>query len=115
LLIRAGSTAARYFTIIIIKEDDDLRGRAPGETAALLAKGAMSTGMDKQRLLVVREERTAVQQALSMTQPGDLVVIFYEEIERVLQEVMSQQGSLSTQPLENGSHSENISKPALFP
>jgi cyanophycin synthetase len=114
LLIKAGSTAARYFNTIIIKEDDDLRGRAPGETATLLAKGALSTGMDKQRLLFVREERTAVQQALSMTQPGDLVVIFYEEIERVLHEVMSHQGSISIQSLENGRCSENISKPALF-
>ncbi|HLT48394.1 MAG TPA: cyanophycin synthetase [Rubricoccaceae bacterium] len=80
LLIEAGRTAARAFGHLVLSEDRDLRGRAPGEVIALLRRGAedAAPGVPVE---VVPDEREALRSVLDRVRAGALAVCFYEELE----------------------------------
>jgi len=80
---QAGRAAARGFERIIIKEDQDLRGRRRGEIAELLRAAAMSEAPECE-CQVVLDETEALRIALSEIEPGEVVVIFYEKLDPVL-------------------------------
>jgi cyanophycin synthetase len=88
LIVSAGRTAAGYFERLIIKEDDDLRGRKSGDVAKLLLHGATEAGLAADKITLEHDERTAVQSALAMARDGDLVVVFYEKLDSVLGEIL---------------------------
>lgn len=87
VIANIGRIAGRGFDLIVIKEDDDRRGRKSGETAELLRQGVLSTGFDPQNILIVLPESSAVMAALRLAKSDDLVVIFYEDYDTVLQTV----------------------------
>lgn len=89
LIVMAGEAAGRSFDLLLIKEDEDLRGRSPGETAILLQQGSRNAGVAHDRISIEANERLAVQKALRLARPGDLVVVFYEKLEAVLSEIDS--------------------------
>lgn len=96
VIANIGRIAGRGFDMIVIKEDNDLRGRKPGETAELLRQGVISTGFDPQKILIVLPEADAVRTALRLAKPEDLVVIFYEDYDIVIQAVeLFKAGSVS--------------------
>src|SRR5262245_7002638 len=74
-----GSLAAGAFDEIIVREDRNLRGRAPGATATLVADGvreAREKGAARTiRVDKVLDELTAARTALRRANPGDLVVM----------------------------------------
>jgi cyanophycin synthetase len=81
-----GRVAARYFDDIIIREDDNPRGRKRGETAQLVMEGvheAMRKGARAGNVEIVVEEPAAVRRALYRSRPGDLVVLCIDHPERV--------------------------------
>ncbi len=82
---KVGFIAGRGFERIIIKEDSELRGRAPGEVAELLKRGAMDAGMSSESIDIVLQETAALKKALAIAVPGDLVVVFFEKLEPILQ------------------------------
>jgi cyanophycin synthetase len=84
VIIKIGRIAGRGFDYIYIKEDNDLRGRGPGETAGLLQQGVLEAGLAADRVKLVLPEEDAVAAALSAAEQGDLVVIFYEKYEKVM-------------------------------
>jgi cyanophycin synthetase len=71
--------AARVFDVFIAKEDHDRRGRAPGEVAALLAEGARRAGLSADNVFEKPHEADAIDFAMSMAEPNDLVVVFADE------------------------------------
>ncbi|NLI60330.1 MAG: cyanophycin synthetase [Clostridiales bacterium] len=79
-----GSIAASIFDRIIIKEDRDLRNRREGEVAKLLEEGALSQGMGKDRMETILSETVALEKAMAQASAGDLIVIFYEELDPIL-------------------------------
>ncbi len=79
-----GRVAGCGFEYLFIKEDTDLRGRQPGETAELLRRGALEAGIPAERITTIFAEDAAVQAALSAAMPGDLIVVFYEKYDKVL-------------------------------
>ena len=92
-----GALAAGAFDEIIVREDKNLRGRAPGETAANVIEGvraakaagtARATRADK-----VLEEMTAVRTALRRAIPGDLVVACVDDAIAVYREAMAATGA----------------------
>lgn len=86
-IINLGRSAGRGFDYIVIKEDHDLRGRRPGEVAALLKRGVLEAGFPDEHLEIVSPEGAAVQRALSLAGDGDLVVIFYEKYLTVMEAI----------------------------
>ena len=92
-----GAIAATAFDEIIVREDKNLRGRAPGETATNVIEGvraakasgsARATRADK-----VLEEMTAVRTALRRAIPGDLVVCCVDDAIGVYREAMAAAGA----------------------
>ncbi len=87
IIVRFGREAGQGFDRLFIKEDADLRGRQPGETAALLVQGALEAGFDTERVTIILDEREAVAAALDQAEQGDLVAVFYEQYGIVLETI----------------------------
>jgi len=83
VIINIGRIAGRGFDYIYIKEDKDRRGRERGATAALLQQGVLET-LPPDRVEIILDEAAAVTQAITQAQPGDLVVVFYEDYQAVM-------------------------------
>ena len=85
-----GAVAAAHFDVLIVREDDQLRGRERGSTSTLVAEGvrrAMAEGARCKQVEVVLEEIDAVRHALSRANRGDLVVICVDQHGRVMSEL----------------------------
>ncbi len=92
-----GAIAAGAFDEIIVREDKNLRGRAPGETATNVidgVRGAKTAGTSRTtRADKVLEEMTAVRTALRRAIPGDLVVCCVDDAIGVYREAMAAAGA----------------------
>lgn len=86
-VLRIGELAGRSFDRLIIKEDRELRGRDPLEVANLLQKGAIQSGMDKQHIEIIPEETEALENAMSKACKGDLICVFFEKLEPLVEVV----------------------------
>jgi cyanophycin synthetase len=91
-----GYLAASAFDEIVIREDKNLRGRPPGETAANVAAGAKAARTDGTGRVAkvdkVLQEETAVRVALRRASPGDLVVVCADDAVNVYREAMALAG-----------------------
>ncbi len=89
---QAGRAAAQGFHRLIIKEDEDLRGRDSGEVANLLYKAARAVipGIECH---IVLNEAEALRQAIRELEPEEMVVIFYETLE-VVQKLLTEAGAV---------------------
>ncbi len=91
-----GALAASAFDEIIVREDKNLRGRAPGESASNVADGvrtARANGARTTRAEKILEEMTAARTALRRANPGDLVVMCVDDAIGVYREAMAAAGS----------------------
>ena len=78
-LRRAGELCAK-FDHVIIKEDEDTRGRQAGGIAALVKEGLLSGGLDEPNIEIILREQEAVQRGLAMVAPDDILVVLADEI-----------------------------------
>lgn len=72
---------------VIIKEDDDLRGRTPGEVARLMAEGLREGGMQGDCIDTELDELAAVDRAIREAREGDLVMVLADKVPPVLAHV----------------------------
>jgi cyanophycin synthetase len=85
-----GSVAAEHFDVVVVREDEALRGRQRGETSALVAEGvrlSMAAGARCKQLEVIPDEIAAVRHAMSRSNPGDLVVVCVDKHPVVMAEL----------------------------
>jgi cyanophycin synthetase len=91
-----GAIAAGAFDEVIIREDKNLRGRPPGETAGNVIEGVRAARAEGRaraaRAEKVLDEMTAVRTALRRAMPGDLVVCCVDDAIGVYREAMSASG-----------------------
>jgi cyanophycin synthetase len=98
-----GEVAAEHFDYVIVREDESLRRRKRGETAALVAEGvrrAMDRGVRCKQLEVIHDEIQAVHHAMSRANRGDLLVVCVDKHPAVMAELenwspMAQAGATS--------------------
>ncbi len=83
-MIEVGSICAGIFDKIYIKEDKDLRGRKQGEVAGHLLEGLKQEAFPQTRIEIEYDETKALYKAMMTARPGDLIVIFYENLQPVL-------------------------------
>ena len=69
---------------VIVKEDADRRGRAPGEVSGLVIEGLREGGMHGDQIEVVEDELDAVSRAVAELGEGDLVVVLADDVPAVL-------------------------------
>jgi cyanophycin synthetase len=98
--IKLGKIAGESFDYIYIQEDKDLRGRNPGEIPRLMELGALSAGKSRESIKIILSETDALEAAINNSRPGDLIVVFYEELEGVL-EVIRKNQSISSKGQED--------------
>ena len=84
-MVEAGAIFAKTFTRLYIKEDKNLRGRDPGEVADIFYNTLINEGVDKAQVDIVYSELEALKAAVADARNGDLIVVFYEEFEPVLE------------------------------
>ncbi len=85
-----GWIVACHFNEVMIREDDNLRGRPPGQLATLVAQGvqtAIDCGASCQFVEPVLNEIAAVKAALTRAQPGDIVALCVEDATRAWQHI----------------------------
>lgn len=81
--ITLGKLSAGMFDRILIKEDDDTRGRPRGDGAALILQGIESAGQPIAHETILNETQ-AINTALDSAPKGSLVVIFPESVTRAI-------------------------------
>jgi cyanophycin synthetase len=79
---------AGVFDHVIVRRDDNPRGRAPGEIAGLLRQGLLEAGMAPEHISHIEDEPEAVEAAMQACGPGDLLVIFGDQIARCWKQVI---------------------------
>lgn len=84
LIAHAGRVAARGFHRLIVREDQDLRGRERGAVAQILCDAALDEAPETE-CQVVLDESEALQHAVRTMQHGEVVVVFYEKLEPLRQ------------------------------
>jgi cyanophycin synthetase len=86
-----GAVAARFFDVLVIREDQRLRGRRSGEAAALILEGAraaQTAGAARVRQIeTVLDEVTAVRHCVARANPGDIVVLCVDQHAKVVAEL----------------------------
>lgn len=82
--VRVGQLCGESFNHIIIKEDKDLRGREAGETAKQLMNGCVIGGIDKSNVLIELSEEEALRKAILMAQQEDIIAVFYEDYNGII-------------------------------
>ncbi len=81
--------AAGWCDYYICRRDDQLRGRRPDEVPLLLCEGLRSAGVPAERISVVPSEADATLTALGTARPGDLLLLFADNLERTWQQVVT--------------------------
>jgi cyanophycin synthetase len=91
-LIELGALSATFFEQIIVKEDDDTRGRPRGNAAELIVQGIHKVATDADAPLphsIRLDETEAIEWALDHAPENALVVIFPESVSRAIELIMS--------------------------
>lgn len=78
-----GKLSAEIFDRIIVKEDDDTRGRPPGEAAQLIVQGILESGKTLPYTVLINETE-AVNTTLDQAPASSLVVILPETVSRAI-------------------------------
>lgn len=82
-LILLGKISAEIFDQIIIKEDEDPRGREPGEVADLISKGICQANPNMMYELIL-QEAAAIESALNRATSNNLVVVFPDKVNQAI-------------------------------
>jgi cyanophycin synthetase len=82
-IIEAGRLSARL-DHVVVKEDNDLRGRERGEIANLLTRGLHDGGMRPEEIETVYDEADAIRRTIARLDEDDLMVVYADKVSRAL-------------------------------
>lgn len=78
---------AKDFDHLILRRDDDTRGRGPTEVPDMMAAELRRIGVDESRFEIIADEEAAVDRALALGARGDLLLIFGDKISRCWKQI----------------------------
>jgi cyanophycin synthetase len=111
-----GAVAARYFDVLVVREDLKLRGRPRGEVADIVSAGARAAieagGVRCRSVETVLEEVRAVRSCLARANTGDVVVLCVDQHAEVMAELET-----ATRSAQAGAHTgrDSVGDPDLDP
>ncbi len=79
---------AGKFDHYICRRDDALRGRDGDEVPRIIAKALIAEGVPEEAVVTIPDEQQAVDAALRMGQPGDLVLVFADALTRSWKQII---------------------------
>ncbi len=83
-----GELCAKSFEKIYVKEDIDLRGRKRGQVAELIESSIINSGAKRENVEIVLSETEALKKAMLDARPGDIITLFFEELDEAIQVIM---------------------------
>jgi cyanophycin synthetase len=87
-LVAIARAAAGRFDHYICRRDDALRGRGPEEVPRIQAAALQAAGVRADAITVIPDEQQAIDAALHMGAPGDLVLIFADVLVRSWKQII---------------------------
>lgn len=114
-MIELGAVAAEHFDVVVVREDQRLRGRERGFTADLVAQGVRSRmgepGVRCRQVEIVLDETDAVRHVMARANPGDIVVLTVDQHAAVMSELEAM-----TKQAQPGSHTkDSVGDPDMDP
>ena len=82
------NVVAGKFDHYVVRRDDSLRGRDGDEVPRIIAKALQAAGVDEAAISVIPDEQQAIDAALRMGQPGDLVLVFADALTRSWKQII---------------------------
>ena len=82
-----GHTAAKHFDYYVCRRDDGLRGRGSDEVPRMLRSALLEAGVSPEQINLISEEERAVDHALHQAKPGDLLLLFADNLQRTWKQV----------------------------
>ncbi len=76
---KSAQVVAGFSHRVVIREDADLRDRAPGEVAGLIRDAILAVDFPESAIDVVLDEGQSVREAIRSALPGSLVLVLYEK------------------------------------
>lgn len=86
-LVAIAQAVAGRFDHYICRRDDSLRGRDGDEVPRIIARALVAAGVAAEAIEEIPDEQQAIDAALRMGQPGDLVLIFADQLARSWKQV----------------------------
>ena len=87
-IVDIATAAAGKFDHYICRRDDNLRGRDGDEVPLILARALIAAGVPEAAIEQIPDEQQAVDTALRMGQPGDLLLIFADTLTRSWKQII---------------------------
>jgi cyanophycin synthetase len=81
-LVAIAQAVAGRFDHYICRRDDNLRDRAPDEVPRIMAQALQAAGVPAAAIAVIPDEEAAIDAALRMGAPGDLLLVFADALVR---------------------------------
>jgi cyanophycin synthetase len=79
---------AGRFDHYICRRDDDLRNRAPDEVPRIQSAALQESGVPATAISIIPDEQDAIDAALNMGQPGDLLLVFADALIRSWKQII---------------------------
>ena len=80
--------AGKTFDHIILRRDDELRGRKAEEVPRLMEAELLASGFPAERMEVIPDEQAAIEAGLQFGKRGDLLLLFADKISRSWKQVI---------------------------
>src|SRR3546814_3658292 len=87
-LLAIAAAVAGKFDHYIARRDDALRGRDGDEVPRIIADALRGLGVAEEAISIIPDEQQAVDAALRMGQPGDLVLVFADALTRSWKQII---------------------------
>ena len=82
------NAVAGKFDHYICRRDDSLRGRDGDEVPGIIAKALRAAGVADDAISIIPDEQQAIDAALRMGQPGDLLLVFADALTRSWKQII---------------------------
>ncbi|HWU75470.1 MAG TPA: cyanophycin synthetase [Rhodanobacter sp.] len=97
-LVAIANATANRFDHYICRRDDALRGRDGDEVPGILAKALRAAGVPHEAISIIPDEQQAIDAALRMGQPGDLLLVFADALVRSWKQIIKFRPEGTTEP-----------------
>jgi cyanophycin synthetase len=87
-LVAIADAVAGRFDPYICRRDDALRGRDGDEVPRIMAKALLAAGVGKEAIEQIPDEQEAIDAALRMGRPGDLLLVFADALVRSWKQII---------------------------
>ena len=87
-IVASARELAGHFDHYVLKPDDDRRGRGPMEVPELLKAALVDAGVKPEQITLMPSEVEGIERGLELAQPGDLLVIFADELARSWKQII---------------------------